>query len=392
MLPCLFYLPYNLLCSLCPVCETKVIHVPSKAAPGYCLDVELSYNTTAYSKEVSSIDPVHHRQRVTGHPKGSSSEVSPVQSRNADSHVTCACSPCLTLLDQSNRNIYLSLFPTSGFSALTCGSLQVACLLFTSLDSDMDINSWRTAVPAVEKAANLDASSDSDEELPSLHDRFRKMLDPTERVAKTSSSSTSFLPASRRPPAAAPELVPVKAPAVSSMFINKKQREHNLPPPRQSAQITQYRQAKEVIEIEDSPPPASKQPRPSSPKRFLSPARQPLTEITSSSSGESLVQLNTNNNSNTKASTSSYNDPYSYKSKSTNYEQQKYTMPSYTPKKPSNDQYSHLPAKARIMQSFNPATPLGKPRDPTLYASHATYRPPVQSGLTFDPLRGRRGQ
>lgn len=61
-----------------------------------------------------------------------------------------------------------------------------------------------------------------------------------------------------------------------------------------------------------------------------------------------------------------------------------------TPKKASNDMYSstHLNAKARIMAAFNQAnpaatglaTPLGKPRDPTLYASHSNYKP-VQSKL-----------
>ncbi|KAK9898970.1 hypothetical protein P389DRAFT_41780 [Cystobasidium minutum MCA 4210] len=63
-------------------------------------------------------------------------------------------------------------------------------------------------------------------------------------------------------------------------------------------------------------------------------------------------------------------------------------------KKPASDAYGtqHLNAKARIMAQFNQqhnpaatglATPLGKPRDPTLYSSHAGYKP-VQN-TTADP-------
>lgn len=221
-------------------------------------------------------------------------------------------------------------------------------------------------MPTVEKAVNLDnSSSSSDDELPSLHDRFRKMLNPpSERpaasTASTSASTSRHVSSSSQATTVTPTLVPPKAPAVNSMFINQKHREHRILPARQHQPTTQYRQPKEIIEIDDSPP--AKQQAP--PKRFLSPARQPLTEVTSSSSGESIVQLDTNTNA--KPSTSSFNS---------------FIKPTSTPKKPSPDQYAHLPAKARIMASFQPqatglANPIGRPRDPTQYASHTAYVPP----------------
>lgn len=254
------------------------------------------------------------------------------------------------------------------------------------------------------------AASDSDEELPSLHDRFKKMLNrkPTATVADPDDApSTSSAGAAVAPVApAAPKLVPPKAAPLNSMFINSKQREHQLPKPNhQHSSKTTYRQPREVIEIEDSPPaPASKQRSSStstSNKRFLSPTpRQPLTEITSSSSGESIVQLASNPpksngtypQAQASTSTGSSHNNFNKWSKPPSYEpfRDSYRPAMSTPKKASNDMYSstHLNAKARIMAAFNQAnpaatglaTPLGKPRDPTLYASHSNYKP-VQSKL-----------
>lgn len=237
----------------------------------------------------------------------------------------------------------------------------------------MDINSWRSSVPVVEKAVELDHSSSSDDELPSLHERFRKMLDPSARPARPASSASASTSTSRHVSSSSqattvpPTLVPPKAPSTSSMFINQKHRQH-IPPARQQQQLGQYRQPQQVIEIEDSPP--AKQQAPQS--RFLSPARQPLTEITSSSSGDSIVQLNTDTA--TKPSSGSFN--------SFRHPNSIPPPPAFTPKKPSPDQYAHLPAKARILASFQPqaagfGTPIGKLHDPTHYTSHAGYQPPA---------------
>lgn len=283
----------------------------------------------------------------------------------------------------------------------------------------MDINSWRVQLPTPPRAYSRESSdeerdqaaaSDSDEELPSLHDRFRKMLNRKPTAAADSGDAPSTTSGGAAGPStsapAAPKLVAPKAAPLNSMFINSKQREHQLPKPNhQHSSKTAYRQPREVIEIEDSPPAAASKQRSSSSstsnKRFLSPTpRQPLTEITSSSSGESIVQLTSNppksNGTYTQAQAStstgsSYNN-FNKQSKPPSYEpfRDSYRPAMSTPKKASNDVYSstHLNAKARIMAAFNQAnpaatglaTPLGKPRDPTLYASHSSYKP-VQSEL-----------
>lgn len=260
----------------------------------------------------------------------------------------------------------------------------------------MDIHSWRSAVPTPTKVFNLADSSDSDGELPSLPitaAAARKNINDAPGPSQSASSSSAAAA-----PGTAPVLVPPRAAPVNSMFIGSKQREHPLPanarktvPSHQSPTTfftaNQYRQPREAVVIDDSPPPKQhnslKDALPQSPshsKRFLSPARQPLTEISSSSSTDSVVLVNTVA---PKASTSS--SSWNNHVRKPSYEPYSDNKPTSTPRKTVDDGYSsHIPAKARIMASFNlpkqqhhlaPATPIGKPRDPTMYSSHSAYKP-----------------
>jgi hypothetical protein len=250
----------------------------------------------------------------------------------------------------------------------------------------MDIHSWRATVPAASKAHKIiDSDSDSDGELPDLQARFAQLQNNSKTESNSSNSrnvssaSTSnalpFLPAHQ-----APRLVAPKATNASSLFITQHKK-----PAASTSKSTQYRQPREIIEIEDSPPFKTKvlsaglHKYPSTATATSAgESRVPLTEITSSSSDNSIAQQQQQKPSSSKPSTSSSNV--------SGYETYKYRLedrkPTLTPKKPSHyDTYNPvMSTKARILAQFNQSqgmtgasTPIGKGRDPTTYPSHHGY-------------------